>query len=142
MMMTETSSLPVIDVLLVEDDQGDVLMTREAFAQHRIHSELHVAIAYKNRALTARADVTLMRPLVGRDAGQLTAELTLPLALTLGMLQSRPAALAQELQAHTPLAATDVFYGSSMLFLALIPLVWLARPAKGGAGSDAAAGAH
>jgi CheY-like chemotaxis protein len=43
MMMTDTSSLPVIDVLLVEDDQGDVLMTREAFAQHRIHSELHVA---------------------------------------------------------------------------------------------------
>lgn len=43
MMMTETSPLPVIDVLLVEDDQGDVLMTREAFAQHRIHSELHVA---------------------------------------------------------------------------------------------------
>ncbi|HEX5118175.1 MAG TPA: response regulator [Pseudonocardiaceae bacterium] len=41
--MTETSPLPVIDVLLVEDDQGDVLMTREAFAQHRIHSELHVA---------------------------------------------------------------------------------------------------
>lgn len=43
MMMTETSPLPVIDVLLVEDDQGDVLMTREAFTQHRIHSELHVA---------------------------------------------------------------------------------------------------
>jgi CheY-like chemotaxis protein len=43
MMMAETSPLPVIDVLLVEDDQGDVLMTREAFAQHRIHSELHVA---------------------------------------------------------------------------------------------------
>ncbi|HEY1572857.1 MAG TPA: response regulator [Pseudonocardiaceae bacterium] len=41
--MAETSPLPVIDVLLVEDDQGDVLMTREAFAQHRIHSELHVA---------------------------------------------------------------------------------------------------
>jgi CheY-like chemotaxis protein len=41
--MPDTSPLPVIDVLLVEDDQGDVLMTREAFAHHRIHSELHVA---------------------------------------------------------------------------------------------------
>jgi MFS transporter, DHA2 family, multidrug resistance protein len=40
------------------------------------------------------------------------------------------------------LASNDVFYGSALLFVLLIPLVWLARPAKGGAGSDAAAGAH
>jgi CheY-like chemotaxis protein len=32
----------VIDVLLVEDDPGDVLMTREAFADHKIHNDLHV----------------------------------------------------------------------------------------------------
>ena len=31
-----------IDVLLVEDDPGDVLMTREAFEQHRIPTRLHV----------------------------------------------------------------------------------------------------
>jgi CheY-like chemotaxis protein len=30
------------DVLLVEDDPGDVLMTREAFAQYRIRNPLHV----------------------------------------------------------------------------------------------------
>ena len=42
-MMTETSPLNVIDVLLVEDDEGDVLMTREAFAHHKIRNELHVA---------------------------------------------------------------------------------------------------
>jgi CheY-like chemotaxis protein len=30
------------DVLLVEDDLADVLMTREAFEQHRIRSALHV----------------------------------------------------------------------------------------------------
>jgi DHA2 family multidrug resistance protein len=40
------------------------------------------------------------------------------------------------------LAANDVFYASAVLFIFLIPLVWLAKPAKGGAGSDAAAGAH
>ena len=40
------------------------------------------------------------------------------------------------------LAATDVFYGSAALFLVLIPLVWLAKPARGGGSSDAAAGAH
>jgi CheY-like chemotaxis protein len=32
----------VIDVLLVEDDPGDVLMTREAFALSPIPSTLHV----------------------------------------------------------------------------------------------------
>jgi DHA2 family multidrug resistance protein len=40
------------------------------------------------------------------------------------------------------LAANDVFYGSAVLFVLLIPLVWLARPQRGGAGADAAAGAH
>ncbi|HEX3588544.1 MAG TPA: response regulator [Pseudonocardiaceae bacterium] len=40
--MTEASPLNVIDVLLVEDDEGDVLMTREAFAAFKIHNELHV----------------------------------------------------------------------------------------------------
>ncbi len=40
------------------------------------------------------------------------------------------------------LAVDDVFYASAILFLLLIPLVWVTRPAKGGGGSDAAAGAH
>ena len=39
--MTE-SLLNVIDVLLVEDDPGDVLMTREAFEQHKVANSLHV----------------------------------------------------------------------------------------------------
>ncbi|HEX5400957.1 MAG TPA: response regulator [Pseudonocardiaceae bacterium] len=42
--MTDTPTQGVvIDVLLVEDDQGDILMTREAFAHHKIRNELHVA---------------------------------------------------------------------------------------------------
>jgi DHA2 family multidrug resistance protein len=41
------------------------------------------------------------------------------------------------------LAASDVFYASSLIFLALIPVVFLTRHTKAGAGSaDAAAGAH
>ncbi len=41
------------------------------------------------------------------------------------------------------LAASDVFYVSALIFLALIPLVYLTRHTKAGAGSaDAAAGAH
>ena len=31
-----------IRILLVEDDPGDVLMTREAFEDHKVHNELHV----------------------------------------------------------------------------------------------------
>ncbi|NVO06698.1 MAG: MFS transporter, partial [Rhodoferax sp.] len=42
------------------------------------------------------------------------------------------------------LAANDVFYGSSIIFLLLIPLVWLSHPIRNGgrASADAAAGAH
>ena len=32
----------MIDVLLVEDDPGDVLMTREAFEHYKIRNQLHV----------------------------------------------------------------------------------------------------
>ena len=42
------------------------------------------------------------------------------------------------------LAANDVFYGSAVIFLFLIPLVWLSHPPKNGgrSGTGAAAGAH
>jgi DHA2 family multidrug resistance protein len=41
------------------------------------------------------------------------------------------------------LAANDVFYASAMIFLLLIPVVWLSRPQRADAASvDAAAGAH
>ena len=40
------------------------------------------------------------------------------------------------------LSANDIFYASSLLFLALLGVVWLARPVKSGVASEAAAGAH
>jgi DHA2 family multidrug resistance protein len=40
------------------------------------------------------------------------------------------------------LAANDIFYLSAALFLVLIPLVWVTHPQRGGAGGEAAAGAH
>jgi DHA2 family multidrug resistance protein len=40
------------------------------------------------------------------------------------------------------LSANDIFYVSGLLFLALIALVWFARPLRGGAGGAAASGAH
>ena len=39
---TDGGGTKVVDVLLVEDDPGDVLMTREAFEHHRISNQLHV----------------------------------------------------------------------------------------------------
>jgi len=36
-------NLSVIDVLLVEDDPGDVLLIREAFEHNKVHNSLHVA---------------------------------------------------------------------------------------------------
>ncbi|HEX2131706.1 MAG TPA: response regulator [Actinophytocola sp.] len=40
--MTEPTPLEEINVLLVEDDDGDVLMTKEAFEHHKIRNRLHV----------------------------------------------------------------------------------------------------
>jgi len=41
------------------------------------------------------------------------------------------------------LAANDIFWASALLFIALIPLVWLAhKPAPVAGAADAAAGAH
>jgi len=37
-----SNPLNVIDVLLVEDDPGDALMTQEAFEHHKIRNSLHV----------------------------------------------------------------------------------------------------
>jgi DHA2 family multidrug resistance protein len=44
-------------------------------------------------------------------------------------------------QAFT-MAADDIFYISAAVFILLIPMVWLSHPQKGGAGKEAAAGAH
>jgi CheY-like chemotaxis protein len=40
--MTDCAGYDIVDVLLVEDDPGDILMTREAFEHHKIQNKLHV----------------------------------------------------------------------------------------------------
>jgi CheY-like chemotaxis protein len=40
--MAHRDDLKPVDVLLVEDDEGDVLMTREAFEFYKIRNPLHV----------------------------------------------------------------------------------------------------
>jgi CheY-like chemotaxis protein len=42
MPMTEHGECQVVHVLLVEDDPGDVLMTREAFGHYKLRNVLHV----------------------------------------------------------------------------------------------------
>jgi CheY-like chemotaxis protein len=61
-------SLQPIEVLLVEDDPGDELMTREAFEENRIGNRLHVArdgeealdFLYKRGAHTGAPSVDLV----------------------------------------------------------------------------------
>jgi CheY-like chemotaxis protein len=40
--MADDAQARVVNVLLVEDDPGDVLMTREAFEHHKLRNQLHV----------------------------------------------------------------------------------------------------
>ena len=40
--MTECGRSQVVDVLMVDDDEGDVLMTKEAFEYYKIGNRLHV----------------------------------------------------------------------------------------------------
>ena len=40
--MADCGDSKVIDVLMVDDDEGDVLMTREAFEYYKISNRLHV----------------------------------------------------------------------------------------------------
>jgi len=40
--MSTPENVEVIDVLLVEDDPGDVLLIREAFEDNKVHNRLHV----------------------------------------------------------------------------------------------------
>jgi CheY-like chemotaxis protein len=42
MPMTENGECRAVDVLLVEDDPGDVLMTKEAFEHYKLRNVLHV----------------------------------------------------------------------------------------------------
>jgi CheY-like chemotaxis protein len=75
-----------IEVLLVEDDPGDVLMTREAFAERTLHNRLNVvsdgdeALAYLRRqgiyADAVRPDLILLDlNLPRRDGRQVLEEI-------------------------------------------------------------------
>jgi CheY-like chemotaxis protein len=86
--MSEALPEPVmpIEVLLVEDDPGDVLMTQEAFEEHKVRNRLHVvndgvdAIAFLRReggyAEAPRPDLVLLDlNLPRRDGREVLAEI-------------------------------------------------------------------
>ncbi len=70
MTMSDASTARPIEVLLVEDDEGDVLITREALAEGKVLNRLHVvsdgdeAVAYLRRkkphARATRPDLILL----------------------------------------------------------------------------------
>jgi len=75
-----------VEVLLVEDDPGDVMMTREAFAEHKLRNRLTVvsdgadALAYVRQegiyAGVARPDLVLLDlNLPRRDGREVLAEM-------------------------------------------------------------------
>jgi len=74
-------------------------------------------------------DPTTSQALANLQAGGMTPEQSLALV---NRLVDQQAAL---------LSATDIFYASSLLFLALVAIVWMAKPAAGPASKEAA-GAH
>jgi CheY-like chemotaxis protein len=84
--MPDVLSRRAVEVLLVEDDEGDVLMTREAFEYYKIHNSLHVvndgdkALAFVQRkgefARAPRPDLVLLDlNLPGRNGLEVLAEL-------------------------------------------------------------------
>ncbi len=86
--------LKIIDVLLVEDDDGDVLMTREAFEHYKIRNQLHVvsdgeqAVQFLRRegqyADAPRPDLILLDLNLPRfDGRQVLAEIKADAALRL-----------------------------------------------------------
>ncbi len=81
----------------------------------------------------------------GLSSGNTTLQATLGGLSASGLSPEQAMAQLNRLvdQQASMLAANDIFWGSAMLFLALIPLVWLSHPQRsGGGGSEAAAGAH
>ena len=53
--MTSLARPGTAEVLLVEDDPGDVLLTREAFAEHHQGAQLHVAGEWAERRAVIRS---------------------------------------------------------------------------------------
>jgi len=106
-----------IDILLIEDDPGDVLLTREAFADHKVRNRLTVcrdgrqALAYlRRRGRYADAPIPdlilLDLSLPGLDGRELLAEIArdpqlrdIPVVILTNSLAERDILRARQLRA-------------------------------------------
>ena len=78
------------------------------------------------------------------NRGSVAAQSTFSMLSASGMPSQQVLAVINrivDVQAFT-MAADDIFWISGVLFLVLIPVVWLSHPTHGAAAGDAAAGAH
>src|SRR6202012_385384 len=75
-----------------------------ALGEQSKNNDVHFVVNYKNRQLSAKADVKLM-PRIGGDAGTLTADVQVPLPMTMAQLQERPAALVAQLERRSDIQA-------------------------------------
>jgi DHA2 family multidrug resistance protein len=95
---------------------------------------------WENRAALHHAHLT-----EALNSGSFAAQSTIAGLTASGLTHDQALAQMNRLvdQQAFMLAANDIFYGSAVLFLLLIPLVWLTHPTHAGAGGgEAAAGAH
>ncbi|WP_367067234.1 DHA2 family efflux MFS transporter permease subunit [Oryzisolibacter sp. LB2S] len=133
-----------------------VTITLSEIPPHRIPaaSGLSNFLRITAGAIGTSVTTTLWENRASLHHAQLTEHLTADspaLAQTMQTLQAAGMTPAQALaqvermtnQQAFMLAANDIFWASALLFIALIPLVWLAhRPTPVAGGADAAAGAH
>ncbi|GAP34671.1 DHA2 family efflux MFS transporter permease subunit [Piscinibacter sakaiensis] len=80
----------------------------------------------------------------GLDAANGAAVATLAQLQASGLTEPQARATLARLvdQQASTMAVTDLFHVSALLFVALIAVVWLARPARGSAGAAGGGGAH
>ncbi|MFL9925917.1 DHA2 family efflux MFS transporter permease subunit [Herbaspirillum lusitanum] len=96
--------------------------------------------AWNNRTIVHHAQLTEhatpYSPWLQQSFNNISSLLGLNQEQTTGMIERNITAQA------AMLGINDIFWISAVIFIVIIPLIWIIKPSKGGAGSAEAAGAH